>query len=81
MQIGFLTEWQLYAQMIEGDTWKGQKMDKAKIDKMSGMLLCFLVLYPSRIFSEANSIHRSANRAVVRTYASYPEARVGRCRS
>jgi hypothetical protein len=33
--IGFLTEWQLYAQMLEGDTWKGAKMDKAKIDKMS----------------------------------------------
>ncbi|KAF2011653.1 ACN9-domain-containing protein [Aaosphaeria arxii CBS 175.79] len=33
--IGFLTEWQLYAQQIEGDTWKGEKMDKQKIDKMS----------------------------------------------
>ena len=36
-QIGFLSEWQMYAQAIEGDTWKGEKMDKAKIDKMSGM--------------------------------------------
>ncbi|KAF2641466.1 ACN9-domain-containing protein [Massarina eburnea CBS 473.64] len=33
--IGFLTEWQRYAQTIEGDTWKGEKMDKTKIDKMS----------------------------------------------
>ncbi|OCL01684.1 putative ACN9 family domain-containing protein [Glonium stellatum] len=33
--IGFLTEWQLYAQHIEGDTWKGAKMEKDKIDKMS----------------------------------------------
>ncbi|OSS46328.1 hypothetical protein B5807_08673 [Epicoccum nigrum] len=33
--IGFLSEWQMYAQAIEGDTWKGEKMDKAKIDKMS----------------------------------------------
>ncbi|KAF2685910.1 acetate non-utilizing protein 9, mitochondrial precursor [Lentithecium fluviatile CBS 122367] len=33
--IGFLTEWQLYAQAIEGDSWKGEKMDKTKIDKMS----------------------------------------------
>lgn len=27
----------MYAQALEGDTWKGEKMDKAKIDKMSGM--------------------------------------------
>lgn len=36
-QIGFLTEWQLYAQKIEGDAWSGDKLDKAKLDKMSGM--------------------------------------------
>lgn len=35
-QIGFLTEWQMYAQQIEGDSWRGDKMDKTKIDKMSG---------------------------------------------
>jgi hypothetical protein len=35
-QIGFLTEWQTYAQSIEGDQWIGEKMDKGKIDKMSG---------------------------------------------
>ena len=34
-QIGFLTEWQLYAQKIEGDQWKGEKLDKSKIEKMS----------------------------------------------
>ncbi|EFQ99039.1 acetate non-utilizing protein 9 [Nannizzia gypsea CBS 118893] len=33
--IGFLTEWQLYAQQLEGDSWAGGKLDKAKIDKMS----------------------------------------------
>ncbi|KAG5289330.1 acetate non-utilizing protein [Histoplasma ohiense] len=33
--VGFLTEWQLYAQKVEGDTWQGEKLDKAKIDKMS----------------------------------------------
>ncbi|GAB7346373.1 hypothetical protein MBLNU457_5080t1 [Dothideomycetes sp. NU457] len=33
--IGFLTEWQMYAQQIEGDSWRGEKMDKTKIDKMS----------------------------------------------
>lgn len=36
VQIGFLTEWQLYAQKLEGDTWAGEKLDKAKLDKMSG---------------------------------------------
>jgi hypothetical protein len=36
IEIGFLTEWQLYAQTIEGDSWKEEKMDKTKIDKMSG---------------------------------------------
>ena len=35
-QIGFLTEWQMYAQKVEGDSWKGEKLDKGKIDKMSG---------------------------------------------
>lgn len=33
--IGFLTEWQLYAQKIEGDAWQGEKIDPAKIEKMS----------------------------------------------
>ncbi|KAI1817732.1 ACN9-domain-containing protein [Poronia punctata] len=33
--IGFLTEWQLYAQKIEGDGWKEEKIDPAKVEKMS----------------------------------------------
>ncbi|KAK8114047.1 acn9 family domain containing protein [Apiospora kogelbergensis] len=33
--IGFLTEWQLYAQKIEGEAWKGEKIDPAKVEKMS----------------------------------------------
>ncbi|KAG5979262.1 hypothetical protein E4U55_005373 [Claviceps digitariae] len=33
--IGFLTEWQLYAQKIEGDAWIGEKVDQAKLQKMS----------------------------------------------
>ncbi|KAH8427564.1 succinate dehydrogenase assembly factor 3 [Aspergillus melleus] len=37
--IGFLTEWQLYAQKLEGDTWVGDKLDKAKLDKMSDQQL------------------------------------------
>ncbi|EYE90907.1 succinate dehydrogenase assembly factor 3 [Aspergillus ruber CBS 135680] len=37
--IGFLTEWQLYAQKLEGDAWAGDKLDKAKLDKMSDQQL------------------------------------------
>ncbi|KAF4819418.1 Succinate dehydrogenase assembly factor 3 [Colletotrichum sp. SAR11_59] len=33
--IGFLTEWQLYAQKVEGDQWKGDKIDPVKVAKMS----------------------------------------------
>ncbi|KAK3310504.1 uncharacterized protein B0T15DRAFT_518684 [Chaetomium strumarium] len=33
--IGFLTEWQLYAQKIEGDSWAGEKLDPGKVEKMS----------------------------------------------
>ncbi|KAK5108632.1 hypothetical protein LTR62_008123 [Meristemomyces frigidus] len=33
--VGFLTEWQLYAQQVEGDAWRGERMDKGKVDKMS----------------------------------------------
>lgn len=35
-QVGFLSEWQLYAQKIEGDAWVGEKLDQGKIEKMSG---------------------------------------------
>ncbi|KAL9081530.1 MAG: hypothetical protein Q9159_007292, partial [Coniocarpon cinnabarinum] len=33
--IGFLTEWQLYAQKLEGDSWRGDKMEEGKIEKLS----------------------------------------------
>lgn len=36
IKIGFLTEWQLYAQKIEGDAWIGDKLDEQKLAKMSG---------------------------------------------
>ncbi|KAF6837633.1 acetate non-utilizing protein [Colletotrichum plurivorum] len=35
VQIGFLTEWQLYAQKVEGDQWQGEKIDPVKVAKMS----------------------------------------------
>ncbi|KAL6714518.1 Bifunctional NAD(P)H-hydrate repair enzyme [Lecanora helva] len=37
--IGFLTEWQMYAQTIEGKEWRGETIDKGKIDKMSDQQL------------------------------------------
>lgn len=37
LQVGFLTEWQLYAQKIEGEAWKGERLDEGKVAKMSGM--------------------------------------------
>ncbi|KAH7393999.1 acetate non-utilizing protein 9, mitochondrial precursor [Phaeosphaeria sp. MPI-PUGE-AT-0046c] len=33
--IGFLSEWQMYAQTLQGESWKGERMDKTKVDKMS----------------------------------------------
>jgi hypothetical protein len=33
--IGFLSEWQLYAQTIEGDSWSGEKIDQAKFEKLN----------------------------------------------
>ena len=37
-QIGFLTEWQLYAQKVEGDAWKGEKIEEGKLQKLSGTI-------------------------------------------
>lgn len=33
--VGFLTQWQQYGQQIEGDDWRGQKLDMDLLDKMS----------------------------------------------
>ena len=33
--IGFLTEWQLYAQKLEGDDWRDERMDEGKVGKLS----------------------------------------------
>ncbi|KIV91752.1 hypothetical protein PV10_06259 [Exophiala mesophila] len=33
--VGFLTEWQLYGQQLEGDTWKDGRIDPELLDKMS----------------------------------------------
>lgn len=33
--IGFLTEWQLYAQKLDGDEWKGEVLEKRLVDRLS----------------------------------------------
>lgn len=37
--VGFLTEWQMYAQKLEGGDWIREKMDPGKIEKMSDQQL------------------------------------------
>lgn len=44
-QVGFLKEWQLYAQKIEGDTWRDEKLDEEKLNKMSGRFNVLFVVY------------------------------------
>lgn len=36
----------MYAQKLEGDSWRGEKLDSGKIDKMSGMRPKLTLLYP-----------------------------------
>lgn len=33
--IGFLSQWQQYGEALEGDSWKGSKLDVELLDKMS----------------------------------------------
>ncbi len=37
--VGFLSEWQTYAQRVEGEAWRGEKLDMGKLDKMSDQQL------------------------------------------
>ena len=50
----------MYAQRIERDTWKGEKMEKNKVDKMSGW--CSLLLATA-------SLHANST---LRVLISYP---------
>jgi len=79
-QIGFLTEWQMYAQNIEGETWKGERLDSGKIDKMSGMssVPCFDAWwFLGGVVGLTIGWNRSAARAALRAYAGYSEERAG----
>jgi len=77
-QIGFLSEWQMYVQQIEGDSWRDAKMDKHKIDKMSGRSSLVLSFLSSLQFSELTRSRRSADCPTVRAHASHSKARTGR---
>ncbi|PUU79259.1 hypothetical protein B9Z19DRAFT_933398, partial [Tuber borchii] len=33
--VGFLKEWQLYAQAVEGETWRDGKLEEGKLEMMS----------------------------------------------
>lgn len=69
LQIGFLTEWQMYAQKIEGDSC-GERLDGGKIDKMSGMRLLSSGL---PLLIGLIQFRRPAVGPVIRAYASYTE--------
>ena len=48
-----MKEWQLYAQAVEGETWRDGKLEEGKLEKMSGLWtlfgsLGFLVLMVDR---------------------------------
>lgn len=61
----------MYVQKIEGDSWRGEKLDKSKIDKMSGT---------EHIKSSQDALcliqPRSTTRATVRAYAVYQKKRI-----
>lgn len=61
----------MYAQKLEGDEWLGETLDKAKMDKMSGMLYPF----EGSLCAENGRLtqHRSANRTTIRTHAGDEE--------
>ena len=40
-----MTEWQLYAQKIEGDSWIGEKIDEGKLQKMSGKFVSLKICF------------------------------------
>ena len=45
----------MYAQKVEGDAWAGEKLDKGKIDKMSGGVLSLLLTGCHMLTASQNS--------------------------
>lgn len=69
----------MYAQKLEGDTWIGEKMDTAKLEKMSGLWpdACFRIERLRLWLTRAN---RPTIRPIIRTYAGYTETKCGKRR-
>lgn len=47
----------MYAQKIEGNSWRGEKLEKSKIEKMSGMEYIETSLDPLLFSSNSNQIN------------------------
>lgn len=71
-KIGFLTEWQLYAQQIEGEAWVGAKLDPTKVAKMNGMFLVDRCLFIFLFFISSSSVAASPDK---NRPASWPTVR------
>ena len=54
--VGFLTEWQLYAQQLEGDSWRDGKLDKEKVEKMSDEQITALWEMRGAVFGEGGGL-------------------------
>lgn len=75
-QIGFLTEWQLYAQKIEGDSWVGEKLDAGKIEKMSGACSFRLVVRATApVLTTRGRLRRTAGPVIRADASNTKEAR------
>jgi hypothetical protein len=59
----------MYAQKLEGDTWREERLDKERIDRMSGCSpFCVIVL-------RRLTLIRSATGPIIRIDAGYSEER------
>lgn len=64
-----MTEWQLYAQKVEGDSWQGEKIDQAKMQKMSGMFS--KAAPPRRIFFSIHIVNEEGTLIGSRQMSKY----------
>ncbi|KAL6707431.1 hypothetical protein ACN47E_004210 [Coniothyrium glycines] len=65
--IGFLSEWQMYCQMLEGEAWKDAKMDKTKIDKMSDQQIGQLYELMQQIKTQAEADAEAEDARIIGT--------------
>ncbi|OAL46096.1 hypothetical protein IQ07DRAFT_518401 [Pyrenochaeta sp. DS3sAY3a] len=71
--IGFLSEWQQYCQMLEGDSWQEAKMDKTKIDKMSDQQIGQLYELMNAIKRQADEDAESEKQEIIGTLDAKPK--------